>query len=145
MKADLRSRSQCLTLALFTQRTIRELLNFIETGNRDTLRPALSDALTSLEDVRRGELPQFTQRRPALFASYEHLRTLEEVWSRDEQDAAVSDLHNLLQEDPTSPDAQASAHRLIDLLTKLGNRARWNFEQRSITPPHRLRELCQVQ
>jgi hypothetical protein len=144
MMADLRSRAQYLSLALFSQRVVRVLLDYLEKGQTDALHATLDDALQSLENVNRGELPGLSRRKAAVFSSYEHLRTLEQVWDDKDRELAVRTISLVLGQTPESQEAQASARTLIDLFERLGNEARWNFEQPDLASPRTLLELCQV-
>jgi hypothetical protein len=144
MTTDLRSRTQYLSLALFTQRVIRALLDYSEGTRTPALQTSLTDALRALEHLNRGDLPNLTQRKGVVFNSYEHLRTLEEVWSVPERTRAVQIISTLLSGTSDPSGNRTPAHELIGLFGRLGNHARWNFEQPSTMSPRTIRELCQV-
>ena len=145
MTADLHSRSQYLSLALFSQTVIRALLEYLKNRDLAAVPDTLNEALRSLENVKNGELPSLTRRQAALFSSYEHLRTLQEVWSDADRNSAISELRRLLTQPPSTPESVDAARTVIELFKRLGNQARWNFEQPSSISPKSIRELCQVQ
>ncbi len=145
MTTDLRSRTHYLSLALFSQRAIGALLDYLDKGTAAQLQESLVDALRSLESLDKGELPSFSQRKAAVFGSYEQLRTLKEVWTREDRDRAMTTIGLLLTESADPGATRAGAQALIDLFERLGNQARWNFEQPDRISPRLVREPCQAQ
>ena len=81
-------------------------------------------------------------RRVAAFASYEQLRTLDEVWSRRDRANAIGMMRKILSS-PENRRAKGIANELIDLFSKLQNQALWNFEQPKPVSPKVMQRLCQ--
>ncbi|MGD0300645.1 MAG: hypothetical protein ABSE86_26470 [Bryobacteraceae bacterium] len=102
----------------------------------------VQDALGSLKGLE--DLSSLTQKRAVAFTSYEHLRTLEQVWSVEERSQAISMLDQLASGDLESDDKKNQAGRLIDLFGRLQNQALWNFEQPKPVSAQVLQQLCQT-
>jgi hypothetical protein len=144
MPMDLQDRAQYLSLALFAQKVVFVLTEYVDENRSTKLNSRLNDALDSLHNVSasRSSLPP--QGRIAAFTSYEHLRTLEEVWSSQEREEAIKAIRVVLRRAPRDPKAKVVAERLIDLFSKLQDQALWNFEQPKPVSQKVMQRLCQL-
>lgn len=143
MPMDLQDRTQYLSLALFSQKVISALMNYVDEDKIGGLKPSLDEALISLSSVQTKHPSPLPQRRVAAFASYEHLRTLEEVWSTRERVAAMRMIRAILRA-PREPKTKLVANKLIDLFSKLQSQALWNYEQPKPVSPKVMQRLCQL-
>ncbi len=141
--ADQQDRAQYLSLALFSQKVISALMDYVDQNKRSNLKPCLEEALASLRNVQVKHLSVLSPRRVTALTSYEHLRTLQEVWSKKERAFAMKMIQAILRA-PGDPDTKQVANRLIDLFSKLQNQALWNFEQPKPVSPKVMRRLCQL-
>jgi hypothetical protein len=144
MPTSLQGRTQYLSLALFSQSVVSALLAFVDQNKSEHLESSLREALGSLEDINSGNLHRFAQRRAVGFSSYEHLQTLDQVWSVPERDEAIRMISELLKQPVDDPAKKGDANRLIDLFVRLENQALWNFEQPKTASPRGIRELCKM-
>jgi hypothetical protein len=145
MPMDLQDRTQYLSLALFSQKIVSALMEYVDENKSAKLKPSLEEALTSLRSIQ-AKAPEevLTRRRVAAFTSYEHLRTLEEVWSASERSDAIKMIRTILRSAPKDPKTKLVANRLIKLFSKLQNQALWNFEQPKPVSPRVMQRLCQL-
>jgi len=137
---DLQDRAQYLSLALFSQGVVSVLMEYVDDNKTARLRDSLAKALHSLEQT---GASVSSQRRAAAFTSYEHLRTLDEVWSPDERANAVKKIRKVLNAFP-DPKTKPIANDLIDLFSKLQVQALWNFEQPRPVSPKVMQRLCRL-
>jgi len=137
---DLQDRAQYLSLALFAQEVVSVLMEYVDENRSEKLKAALQEALNSLEGAESTSLPS---RGVAAFATYEQLRTLEEVWKRKERDKAKRMIQTILR-DPGNPRTKPAANNLIELFSKLQDQALWNFEQPRPVSPGALQRLCKL-
>jgi hypothetical protein len=142
MPTNLQGRTQYLSLALFSQSVVSALLEFVDQNKSEHLEISLREALRSLEDINSGNLHRFAQRRAVGFSSYEHLQTLDQVWSVSEREEAIRMIGELLTQPVDAPAKKDDANRLINLFVRLENQALWNFEQPRTASPRGIRELC---
>jgi hypothetical protein len=138
---DLQDRAQYLSLALFAQEIVSVLMQYVDEDKSDNLRTTLNEALISLRDA--GSASVSGRRRAAAFASYEQLRTLDEVWKQRERDKARRMIQVILRK-PRDPKAKPAANSLIDLFSKLQDQALWNFEQPRPVSPGDMQRLCRL-
>jgi hypothetical protein len=138
---DLQDRAQYLSLALFAQKIVSALMEYVDENKIGKLKPSLTEALESLEQTRRPSVA--TQRAVAAFKSYEHLRTIEEVWSPRQRAQATRMIQSILRT-PRDPKGKEIADKLIDLFSKLQNQALWNFEQPKPVSRKVMTRLCQM-
>jgi len=134
-------RAQYLSLALFSQKLISVLMDYVDENKRTKLEPYLDEALASLRNAHAQSV--LSPRKVTALTSYEHLRTLQEVWSKKERSQAIRMIQAILRA-PTDPKTKQVANRLIDLFSKLQNQALWNFEQPKPVSPKVMRRLCQL-
>jgi hypothetical protein len=139
---NLQDRTQYLSLALFSQGIVSVLMDYVNENKTGRLKESLGDALLSL---RRRENAFVTPhyRRAAAFTSYEHLRTLHEVWSKEDRTEAVKKIRRVLRS-PESPKTKPVANDLIDMFSKLQVQALWNFEQPRPVSPKVMQRLCKL-
>jgi endonuclease YncB( thermonuclease family) len=137
---DLQDRAQYLSLALFSQNIVSVLMEYVDENKLGKLKPCLTEALESLVQTTRSMPP--TQHNVAAFNSYEHLRTLDEVWSAKKRASAIKMVRTVLAA-PRKPGTKDVANQLIDLFSELQNQALWNFEQPKPVSPKIMRRLCQ--
>jgi hypothetical protein len=142
MPMDQQDRAQYLSLALFSQKIISALMDYVDENKKANLKASLDEALVSLRNARM-KRPVSRPRSAAALTSYEHLRTLEEVWSPKERADAIRMIQAILRA-PEQPKTKHVANKLIDLFSKLQNQALWNFEQPKPVSPKVMRRLCQL-
>ncbi len=115
---DLQDRAQYLSLALFSQKIVSALMEYVDENKREKLKPSLDEALVSLRRIQTKRPSVASERRVVAFTSYEHLRTLEEVWSARDRANAIRMMQAILRA-PRNPKAKPVANDLIDLFSKL--------------------------
>jgi hypothetical protein len=138
--AELQDRAQYLSLALFSQRVVSALMEYVDEDKSRNLKPSLEDALISLRHAKRP--PTSHRVKVPAFYSYEHLRTLEEVWSSKDRAKAVQMMRVVLRS-PRNPRTKTVANKLIGLFSQLQNQALWNFEQPKPVSERVMQRLCQ--
>lgn len=138
---DLQDRAQYLSLALFSQKVVSALMEYVDENKGGKLKPSLDEALNSLTQTRRSS--ESFERRAAAFTSYGHLRTLEEVWSSKDRARAIRMIRRVLSA-PKDPKTKVVANKLIELFSELQNQALWNFEQPKPVSPKVMTRLCQL-
>jgi len=116
-------------------------MEYVDENESRKLKTALRDALNSLKGAERASVS--SQRRAAAFASYEQLRTLEEVWKPEERAKAKQMIQAILRE-PENPKVKPAANDLINLFSKLQDQALWNFEQPRPVSPGAMQRLCKL-
>src|ERR1700692_2425760 len=140
---DLQDRAQYLSLALFSQKIVFALMEYVDENKREKLKPSLDEALVSLRSIQAKRPSAASQRRVAAFTSYEHLRTLDEVWSSKDRAKAIRMMQAILRA-PRNPKAKPVANSLIDLFSKLQDQALWNFEQPKPVSTRIMQRLCRL-
>jgi hypothetical protein len=138
---DIQDRAQYLSLALFSQAVVSALMEYVDENKTGKLKDSLSEALRSLVQTKNASVS--SQRRAVAFSSYEHLRTLEEVWTAEDRASAIKKIRKVLS-DPRNPKTKPIANELIDLFSKLQVQALWNFEQPRPVSPKVMQRLCQL-
>lgn len=137
---DLQNRAQYLSLALFSQKILSALMQYVDENKSTKLKPSLHDALKSLEQAKSPSFP--SRSKLAVFTTYEHLRTLDEVWTAHDRVNAERMIRTIMHS-PKNPKAKVVANDLIRLFSKLQNQALWNFEQPQPVPQRIIQRLCQ--
>jgi hypothetical protein len=140
---DLQDRAQYLSLALFSQKIVSALMEYVDENKREKLKPSLDEALVSLRSIQKKRPSPASERRVAAFTSYEHLRTLEEVWSAKDRTDAIRMMQAVLRA-PRNPKTKPVANNLIELFSKLQDQALWNFEQPKPVSQKVMQRLCQM-
>jgi len=140
---DLQDRAQYLSLALFSQKVVSALMEYVDEDKNDKLRPSLNEALASLRSTQTKRALPRSQRGALAFTSYEHLRTLDEVWSSKDRANAIRMMQAILRA-PRSRKTKPVANNLIDLFSKLQDQALWNFEQPKPVSQKVMQRLCQM-
>jgi hypothetical protein len=138
---NLQDRTQYLSLALFSQGVVSVLMDYVNENRTGKLKESLGNALLSLKQ--RESASVTPHRRAAAFTSYEHLRTLHEVWSKEDRTEAIKKIRRVLRA-PESPKTKPVANDLIDLFSKLQVQALWNFEQPRPVSPKIMQRLCKL-
>ena len=105
------------------------MLDFVDKNKQDRLEASLKEALSSLDAVNSGQLAKLVGERVAAFANYQQLKTLKEVWTPSDRNAAADMIRNLLESQKSVAAKKAEAERLLDLFSKLQNRALKQFQQ----------------
>jgi hypothetical protein len=139
----LQDRAQYLSLALFSQMVVSALIEYVDENKKRKLKPSLNEALVSLSSVQAKRPSTLPRGRITAFANYEHLRTLEEVWSSTERTRAIRMIKTILRE-PGDPKAKPVANNLIALFSKLQDQALWNFEQPRPISSTVMQRLCKL-
>ncbi len=137
---DLQDRAQYLSLALFSQKIVSALMEYVDEGKNEKLKPSLNEALVWLHSTQT-KRPLSHARRRAL--AYEHLRTLDEVWSSKDRANAIRMTQAILRA-PRNSKTKPVANNLIDLFSKLQDLALWNFEQPKPVSQKVMQRLCQM-
>jgi hypothetical protein len=138
---DLQDRAQYLSLALFSQKMVSTLMDYVDENKSTKLRSSLAEALQSLLQATHPASP--SRSKVAAFTSYEHLRTLEEVWSAEDRGNAVRMIRTVIRA-PRNPKNKDVANKLIHLFSELQNQALWNFEQPKPVSQRVIQRLCQT-
>jgi hypothetical protein len=138
---DLQDRAQYLSLALFSKKVVSALMEYVDENKSARLKPSLSEALESLLHAKHPSVS--SRQRVAAFNSYEHLRTLEEVWSAKDRGKAIRMIRAVIRA-PKSPKTKAVADELIHLFSELQNQALWNFEQPKPVSQRVMQRLCRL-
>jgi hypothetical protein len=126
------SRSQYVSLALFSRQIIDALLELVRTGNRVKLSKALPNAIESLQaatDSRGAALSSSSATRGA--TSYDQVRTIDELFPKETRRAMIATLRSL---DTGGDDPAAQRDRAIEAMHffyKIENRALRNSRQPS--------------
>ena len=144
MPMALQDRAQYLSLALFAQKVVSALTEYVDENRSTKLKPSLTEALDSLRRLDAKRPSVLPHGRLAALTSYEHLRTVEEVWSAKERSDAIKMIGVLLRSAPRDREAKPTAEKLIDLFSKLQDQALWNFEQPRPVSPKVMQRLCQL-
>jgi hypothetical protein len=144
MPMALQDRAQYLSLALFAQKVVSALMEYADDGKSAKLKPSLSGALDALSRIDARHLSALPRRKVAAFASYEHLRTLEEVWTVRDREGTVKMIRTVLRSAPKDPKTKDIAEKLIDRFSRLQDQALWNFEQPKPVSPKVMQRLCQL-
>lgn len=137
---DLQDRAQYLSLALLSQKIVSALMEYVDEDKDEKLKASLNDALAWLHSTQT-KSPSSSSKRRAL--AYEHLRTLDEVWSSKDRANAIRMTQAILRA-PKNPKTKAVADNLIDLFSKLQDQALWNFEQPKPVSQKVMQRLCQM-
>lgn len=143
MPMDLQDRAQYLSLALFAQKVVSALTDYVD-ENKNLRLTSLNAALDSLRSIDTKRPSVLQQGKVAAFGSYEHLRTLEEVWNSTDRSQAIKIIRTLLRSPSGDPKTKAMAEKLIDLFSRLQDQALWNFEQPKPVSPRVMQRLCQL-
>lgn len=138
---DLQDRAQYLSLALFAQAIVSVLMEYVDEGKTGKLRATLGEALRSLKQALNPRV--HSQTTATILTSYEHLRTLEEVWSPEVRADVVKKIEKVLSASGNQK-TKTVANELIDLFSKLQVQALWNFEQPRPVSPKAIQRLCRL-
>jgi hypothetical protein len=136
------SRSQYLSLALFSRQIIDALLDLVRSGNREKLAKALPDAIGSLEAATdsRNAIPSAVASR--IVTSYDQVRTIDELFPPDDRREMIQTLRALETANPDLGAQRVSALRAIEFFYKIENRALRNSRHPSPRASRVARGLC---
>jgi hypothetical protein len=137
---DLQDRAQYLSLALFSQKIVLALMEYVDEDKSEKLKPSLNEALIWLHSTQTKRQTSSSQRKAL---AYEHLRTLDEVWSSRDRANAIRMTQAVIRA-PRNPKTKSVANNLIDLFSKLQDQALWNFEQPKPVSQKVMQRLCQM-
>jgi hypothetical protein len=137
---ELQDRAQYLSLALFSQKIVSILMEYVDENKSAKLRSSLDEVLESLLQTKH---PSSSNSKIAAFSSYEHLRTLEEVWTPRDRVNAIR-MIRVVRRAPQKPKTKDAANELIRLFSELQNQALWNFEQPKPVSQRVIQRLCQT-
>ncbi len=139
------SRMSYLSLALVSQRIVDALLKFVEEDQHHAeLEFAIGEVLSGLKAASVQDTHQVGAGSSRAFATYQHVRTVEEVWSANDLASVISSLERLMDTSIPLEAKKASAEKLVDSFFDLETRALWNFNKPGNRVPQRVRELCQM-
>jgi hypothetical protein len=136
------SRSQYLSLALFSRQIIDALLDLVRSGSREKLGRALPDAIESLEaatDSRNAALSPVASR---IVTSYDQVRTIDELFPPDDRRQMIKTLKALETANPDTEEQRNSALRAIEFFYKIENRALRNSRHPAPKASRVARGLC---
>jgi len=136
------SRSQYLSLALFSRRIIDALLDLVRNGSREKLGRALPDAIESLEaatDSRNAALSPVASR---IVTSYDQVRTIDELFPPEDRREMILTLKALETANPDLGVQRDSALRAIEFFYKIESRALRNSRHPSARISRVTRGLC---
>lgn len=136
------SRSQYLSLALFSRQIIDALLDLIRHGNREKLARTLPDAIESLQaatDSRNAALSPAVSR---IVSSYDQIRTIDDLFPPEDRRRMIGTLQALETANPDPGEQRASALRAVEFFYKIENRALRNSRHPSPRAPRGTRGLC---
>jgi hypothetical protein len=138
---DLQDRAQYLSLALFSQAIVSVLMEYVDEGKTSKLRATLGEALRSLKQAQNPQV--HPQADTTVLTSYEHLRTLEEVWRPEVRAEVIRKIERVLTGSKNQK-TKTVANELIGLFSKLQVQALWNFEQPRPVSPKAIQRLCRL-
>jgi len=138
------SRSQYISLALFSRQIIEALLEFVRSGSRDKLATALPNAIESLQaatDSRNAALSPVTSR---ITTSYDQVRTIDELFPDENRRGMIRTLEALKSTEADAELQKASAIEAIRFFHTIENRALRNARQRATRASRVTHGLCPV-
>jgi hypothetical protein len=136
------SRSQYVSLALFSRQIIDALLELVRTGSRDKLEKALPNAIESLEaatDSRTAALSSSAATRIA--TSYDQVRTIDELFPAEQRREMIETLRSL-ERNPDPETQRDQAVKAMQFFYEIENRALRNSRQRSPRTSRVTHRLC---
>jgi len=139
------SRSQYVSLALFSRQIIDALLELVRTGSRVKLSKALPNAIESLQaatDSRSAALSSSAATRIA--TSYDQVRTIDELFPEDSRREMIETLRSLYTEGADPAIQRDRAIKAMDFFYKIENRALLNSRQRSPRTSRVTHRRCRV-
>ena len=136
------ARMKYLSLALFAQRLIDALIDFVEAEKSQTLDKYIHEAIASLESLSsKGKTPQDTSRA---FRYFEQYRTVDEITTPEEVQSILSILKALQGRKGSRKEIQGNAKKAIDFFYRLEKQALLNCNLPSKPLPDGIRELCKA-
>src|SRR5580692_2283267 len=89
------SRSQYLSLALFSRQIIDALLDLVRSGDREKLGKALPDAIESLEAATDSRNVTLSPAASRIVASYDQVRTIDDLFPPENRRQMIQTLKTL--------------------------------------------------
>ncbi len=136
------ARMKYLSLALFAQRLIDALIDFVEAGESHTLDGYIREAIASLERLSSKEkTPEDTNRA---FRYFEQYQTVNEITTPEEVQSILSVLKALQTRKGSGKQIRGNAKKAIDFFYRLEKQALLNCNLPSKPLPDGIRELCKA-
>jgi hypothetical protein len=136
------SRSQYLSLALFSRQIIDALLDLARSGNREKLGKALPDAIESLEAATDSRNVTLSPAASRIVTSYDQVRTIDELFPQEDRRQMIQTLKALATPNLDLAEQRTSALRAIEFFYKIENRALRNSRHPSPRASQVARGLC---
>ncbi|MGH9440070.1 MAG: hypothetical protein ACRD22_19900 [Terriglobia bacterium] len=135
------SRSQYLSLALFSRQIIDALLELVRNGNRERLGKALPDAIESLQAATDSKNVALSPVASRIATSYDQIRTIDELFPPAARRQMIQTLENLKAPNLNTDQQRSSAIQAIEFFYKIENRALRDSRQLSFGDSWALRGL----
>jgi hypothetical protein len=139
---DRGARSRYLLTAVATQKILDVLVEFIETGETQNLDSSLDAAVALLQVGSSKGSTLSSHEAVPLRRSFEFLRTVEDVVTKDQRDAMIRELEVLKARRASRQQMNDVADRALRFFARIEDRALLNASQNFEPPPRGLRELC---
>jgi hypothetical protein len=136
------SRSQYVSLALFSRQIIEALLELVRTGSRERLSNALPNAIESLEAATDSRSAGLYPAALRMATSYDQVRTIDELFPENERREMVQTLQSLSTESADPADQRSQAIKAMEFFYRIENRALRYCRQPSPRAPRASRRLC---
>ncbi len=136
------SRSQYLSLALFSRQIIDALLDLVRSGSRERLGKALPDAIESLEAATDSRNAALSPAASRIVTSYDQVRTIDDLFPQEDRRHMIQTLKALETVNPNLDEQRNSALRAIEFFYKIENRALRNSRHPSPRASRVARGLC---
>jgi hypothetical protein len=136
------SRSQYLSLALFSRQIIDALLDLVRSGNRERLGRALPDAIESLEAATDSRNAALSPAASRIVTSYDQVRTIDELFPQEDRRQMIQTLKALEIVNPDLAEQRSRALQAIEFFYKIENRALRNSRHPSPRVARATRGLC---
>lgn len=136
------SRSQYVSLALFSREIIEALLELVRTGSRERLSRALPNAIESLEAATDSRSAALSSAALRMATSYDQVRTIDELFPEQARREMIQTLQSLSAEGTDPADQRNRAIKAMDFFYRIENRALRNCRQSSPRASRVTHRLC---
>jgi hypothetical protein len=136
------SRSQYLSLALFSRQIIEALLELVRSGDRVKLSKALPNAIESLQAATDSRTAALTSVVSRIATSYDQVRTIDDLFPEDDRRKMIQTLQSLHTESADLAAQKAHALQAIRFFYKIENRSLRNSRQPSPRASRLTHGLC---
>lgn len=136
------SRSQYLSLALFSRQIIEALLELVRTGDRARLSGALPNAIESLQAATDSRSAALSAAASRVATSYDQVRTIDDLFPEDERRRMIDVLRSLQGQGGGPEDEKDRALEAIRFFYRIENRALRSSRQPSPRASRVGRGLC---